>query len=288
MTADDAAPPTLHTRVESWECDFNGHWNARYYGRSFQMACENVAAAASGQNPGLAAIAVRHIRFHRELHVGAAVELRSARIADGEHAGAVVHWLSSEGRLSATALDFPGLGGERLPAASSESAAVAFPRGLPASARLSEDASAATAYQAETGPVRPMELDHGGALLFEDVIRRVALSSHGQLARLGFTGAFVKDSGVNRMVVETRVTPQGRCAPGKPLRVRSRLTAVAEKSFATRHRLETAEGETIALVEHTLVAVDLKSRRAVEVPAFLRDLGGAGGEDARTPSNEES
>jgi acyl-CoA thioesterase FadM len=43
-----AGRATFHTRVESWECDFNGHWNTRYYGRAFQAAAE-VAAALDGR-----------------------------------------------------------------------------------------------------------------------------------------------------------------------------------------------------------------------------------------------
>jgi hypothetical protein len=36
--------PTLHTRVESWECDFNGHWNTRHYAqRGGRRHCHGIA-----------------------------------------------------------------------------------------------------------------------------------------------------------------------------------------------------------------------------------------------------
>lgn len=59
MIADEIGTATLHTRVESWECDHNKHWNARYYARSFQMAAETVAALAGRENYGLSVIAAR-------------------------------------------------------------------------------------------------------------------------------------------------------------------------------------------------------------------------------------
>ena len=77
MIASEFGEATLHSRVEGWECDHNKHWNARYYARSFQMAAETVAALAGRDNLGLSLIGARHIRYHRELLVGAAVEVRS-------------------------------------------------------------------------------------------------------------------------------------------------------------------------------------------------------------------
>src|SRR5690349_20111893 len=98
---------THHTRVESWECDFNHHWNAGYYWRSFQLAAERVVTLDGSENPGAMAITTRNVRFHRELFVGAAVEVRSATIGTGDHKGAVVHLLFSKGAIAAIALDVP-------------------------------------------------------------------------------------------------------------------------------------------------------------------------------------
>lgn len=42
----DTGRPSHHTRVERWECDWNDHWNARFYVRSFQATVETVAGKA--------------------------------------------------------------------------------------------------------------------------------------------------------------------------------------------------------------------------------------------------
>ncbi len=202
--------PTLTSRVESWECDFNDHWNARFYGRSFQLAAERVATLAGGPNPGMALLAARSIRFHRELFVGTAVDVRSARIADGPWAGAVLHLLSGGGRLSATALDRPGVGGDRLPAVASAAVSLAVPRALATPPPDGEDAEVV-----ETGPVRPAEFDHTGAIVHEELVRRSAVGLHRPLDRLGFTPGFTRETGIGRMAVEGRVSPSGRCASGR-------------------------------------------------------------------------
>lgn len=52
MQPDEGSVATLHSRIESWECDYNGHWNARFYGRSLQLAAEGIATASRGAKPG--------------------------------------------------------------------------------------------------------------------------------------------------------------------------------------------------------------------------------------------
>jgi acyl-CoA thioesterase FadM len=44
-----------------------------------------------------------------------------------------------------------------------------------------------------------------------------------------------------------------------------------QQRLSTQHRLQTDAGETVARIEHGIVAVDLKARRAVDLPDFLRD-----------------
>jgi len=258
--------------VESWECDHNKHWNARYFARSFQMAAETVAAIGGCDNRGLGLIETRHLRYHRELFVGAAVEVRSVRISEGEHAGAVAHLLSCEGLLAATALDLPGTGAQGLPAVSPDQVVVAFPRGLVGGTIDEWNGSSPGDFIAETGPVRPTDIDHTGALLFEEIIRRVAFASHIQLAKLGLSADYTNETGIGRMAVESRVRPSGVCKPGALLRAKSRIVSFATKSFATNHRLETHVGELMALVDLQVVTVDLATRKAVAVPNFLQIL----------------
>lgn len=268
MNVSELGHTTLHTRVEQWEADFNNHWNLRFYVRSFQLAAETVTTLAGGVSPGASLIRCRHMRFHRELFANAPVEVRSMTVADGPHAGATVHVLASEGRLSATAMDSVDGPGTELPAFSSETLAFALPRGI-----SGEPASSNAAPWTEPmpmGPTRPAEYDHTGALLWEEVIRRLAFTSHLHIARVGYTPAFVQQSGINRMSVEMRIDRLGEVPVGSCLLAESRLVAVGGKSFSTEHRIESDSGIPLALVRQNLLAVDLSTRRAVEVPEFLR------------------
>lgn len=78
---------------------------------------------------------------------------------------------------------------------------------------------------------------------------------------------------MGRMVVEMRTTWLGPAGAGAAIRARSWLTHAGGKSFASAHHLETHQGESIALVEMYLLAVDMNSRRATQVPHFLLAAG---------------
>ncbi len=265
MDVERLGKPTLQTRVERWECDFNDHWNVRFYVRSFQLAAEAIATAPGSVSAGAGLVPWRHLRFHRELFVNAPVEVRSARVADGLHQGAVVHFLSTDGRLAATAMD-PSASVD-LPWASAHDAALALPRGL---VHLAEAAVGNWTDLVSLGPIRPAEVDHTGALLWEELVRRLALSSHGHVASLGFSADFVAREGINRMSAEMRIDRMSEVSAGTCLWADTRLVSVRSKGFSTEHRICAADGTFVASIRQNLLTVDLKTRRAVEVPAFLR------------------
>ena len=262
---------TSHTRVEAWESDFNQHWNARYYHRSFQLASERVATLCGQENPGTGSIIHRVVRFHRELFIGTAVEVRSVRIDGGALDGSVVHILSGDGTVSATALDHTRYPCQVLPAVDAEELSWAMPRSSH-EVDMVWDPVAPDAVVSETGSVRREELDHQGILLMEHIIRRAGIAVHRQLARLGFTAEFTRATSVSRMAVELAVTPLEACQPGVPLIIKSRITRIREKSFSSIHLLETLDGRPAAKTVDSLVTVDLKTRRAVTVPEFIRSL----------------
>lgn len=209
---------------------------------------------------------MRHLRFHRELFVNAPVEVRSAVVADGQFQGAVVHLLGSEGRLAATSLERLPAAGTALPQVSAQALEMALPRSL--AAPSADKGGAAT--KIALGPIRPAELDHTGALLWEELIRRLALVSHQHVARLGFTQDFVRQSGINRMSVEIRVERLAEAVAGTCLRAQARLVDVGRKSFTTESHIETESGTLLVSIRQTLLVVDLTTRRAVEAPDLLR------------------
>lgn len=259
--------PSLHARVESWECDFNGHWNARFYVRSFQLAAETLPHLAGLTAQPSAFSPTRTIWFHQELFPGAVVKIRSARIADGPHAGATVHLLTGDGQLSATALDRGGVAIEGLPEVSGDQVKLAHPRSLNDDQGWTDGPGTSIC---EAGPIRPYELDHTGMLLTEDITRRGAFAIHSHVSALGLNADYLAKTGISRMSVETRIRPLAPLPAGTPLRVRSRISHRAVKSFRMAQILESHAGEPVAFIEHSLLTVDLNTRRAVELPQFLR------------------
>ena len=261
--------PTYYSRVERWECDYNNHWNARFYGRSFQMAAEALATTPGAPGPGGAITPLRHLRFHRELFVSAPVEVRSARLAGGPQDGAVVHLLMSGGEISATALDLTPQPAADLPEVTPEEVPLALPRGLGTTPMRDWPDAGAHDVTVPLGPVRPSDLDHTGALLFEQIIRHSSVSSHAQLNHLGFTPEFSNRTGINRMGVEFLVSRGAAPLAGRPLFATSRLQAIKGKSFWAVHRVIDDMGEAVATIEQCLLTVDLNTRKAVAVPEFL-------------------
>jgi acyl-CoA thioesterase FadM len=268
MDVDGLGRVTLQARVERWQCDFNDHWNARFYVRTFQLAAEAIATRAGTVSPGARVVPIRHMRFHRELFANAPVEVRSAMVADGPHKGAAVHLLASDGRLAATALDWPAPEQANLPLARAKDLALALPSGSPFV--TADTANAGWPSPVPLGPIRPSELDHTGALLWEELIGRLALTSHRHITQLGFTPAFVGQSGINRMTAEMRVERHAEVPVGTCLQANTQLVAVGRKSFSTGHRIESDTGVLLAAIRQNLRVVDLKTRRAVELPDFLR------------------
>lgn len=206
------------------------------------------------------------------LFTSAPVEVRSARVAGGEFDGALVHLLTSDGNFAAAALDRHDTDLGDLPEIQSDRLGVALPRGIDGEPFEQGWNSDPKDQVLELGPVRPNELDHTGALLTEDIFKRAALASHHQLTAIGYSPDFVKETGISRMSVENKFTRHGDPVPGDLIQCRSRIAAVGSKTFNVRYQLQVVGKEAIATVEQCFIAVDLNSRRAVEVPTFLHDL----------------
>lgn len=267
--------PTFFTRAEAWECDHNQHWNVRQYLRVFQQA-GFVASDMSGRPAGGAGY-TQHTRYHRELLETAPVEIRSATLADGDLAGATVHLLSSNGKLSATAIEQPGHAGGALPEVASAEVALALPRGVdgaphqPDNSPLPKDGRII-----EHGLVQPRETDHTGALAIDWMMGRIAAASNNLLAGLGFTPEFVRESGISRMGVETKITLHAPVPVGIRLCSVVHIATTGRKNMVLKHRFFTPDKMPVAAVDQSLVTVDMKTRRATVLPDFLREaVGGA-------------
>jgi acyl-CoA thioesterase FadM len=269
MDISQIGTPTYYTRVEAWECDHNQHWNVRQYMRVFQQA-DFVTADICGADPIAGPIA-QHTRYHRELVQTAPVEIRSAILGDGAFAGAVVHLLSSEGRLAATALTQTGHARSGLPLVSAADVALALPRGI--SGEMHKPATAPKGRHIyEQGIVQPRETDHTGALGIDWLMGRIAAASNDFLAGLGFTPTFVRDSKISRMGVETKITVFAPIPVGTRLQSVVGISHVGSKNMILAHHFFSPGGTPLAQVDQSLVTVDMTTRRATELPEFLRNV----------------
>ncbi|MGC3987320.1 MAG: acyl-ACP thioesterase [Pseudorhodoferax sp.] len=279
MAPDGTGYVSHTTRVDAWECDHNGHWNTRFYMRAFQNAAETVALLDGNGNPGAATIHARHVRFHRELLRGDPVRVRSAAIQGGRWDGAIVHLLESDGSLSATALDLPGPAGRHVPQWPEEAVASALPRGLVHDVPDAHHARQARQARpdgrsANLGILRPDAYDHTGALMFDELFRYIGYAAHDHHTALGYSPRFTAQTGLGRMAVEVRTTLLGQAPAGMAIRSHSWLLQAQDKSFSSAHYLDTLQGDPIAMVEMCLLSVDMNSRRATQVPDFLRTAAG--------------
>ena len=256
---DKSGRPTLVSRVDAWECDFNGHMNSRFYCRAFQYA-EQVARASDGDMPKH-----WHLRFHGELLSGDPFAVRSFDASSTVRHSATAHVLECEGKLAATALSFGQGAAKDLPALPQEAAQIAFPKGLtgpPITPEWFKD----DARLAELGPLEREDTTEAGVLSFWRVMARATPAIHHHDHALGFSPTLMTDQGITRMLVELRVTLQGAALPGTLVRVASRTVSAAGKRFIAAHRLKNHEGTTLAIIECCTLAVDTRTRRAVALP----------------------
>lgn len=261
--------PVLHSRVESWECDYNGHWNTRFYGRAFSAAAEVIQQQSEiwSFNPPF----TRHIRFHRELFSSATVAVRSGRFTTSVDQEAVTHFLLSDRQISATALDYvtdaPGL-----PSLSEQEVALALPRGIDPANQARWLQMSSTGIETLLGPVMPADVDHRGDLHFERLLSYGSIASNHQMEMSGFTPEYADQQKINRMAVELRVCSYHSPTVGTCLRSVSHMIQSSPKSLNAHHRIETLNGALVATQEYCLLMVSNETRRAVPVPALFAGL----------------
>ena len=259
--------PTLHARAEAWECDFNGHWNTRYYCKAFQTAA-TVALHLEGLEP--ASVPQRHLRFHAELHSGDPITIRSFDLTGGDQP-VTAHVMSCFYRVVATALDTGMPRNRALTTLALEVAKPALPRGVsgPVTPAWEPDAERDLIY--ELGPVTAEELHPDGTMLPWHAVARMSNGSHHHDLTVGFTLELMKDEAIGRMLAEMRCTRLDPVQPGDFLRCVSRMTSAKGKAFTTAHMLRTHRGTPVAMFELCTLAVDMKSRRAMDLPVFVLD-----------------
>lgn len=251
-------PETLRTAVDTWQCDYNNHLNVQFY---FGFFDEAAAFFAVAEDRAPVEHATRHVRYHAELASGDAVSVTSERI--GDHA--VVHrlWAADTGRLSATALDTFGAGLDGVPEEAAPRSLPAVPAGPDAMGdRLAEG-------RAVVSCMSVVEAGHCDARGMTDRwhIARFSSAAPTMWAFAGFGKDVQRERGLGTVAVEMKLTPIRRPRPGDLLVNVTAPVAHARKTVTFRHALvDRRTGAVAAMGEVTALLMDLKARRAVDLP----------------------
>ncbi len=261
--------------VNTWECDENSHWNVQYYFRAFQQAREVFLAEFS---PGTIRTAPElfHVRYLRELPAAQSVLVKSGVIEGGSHDGWLVHLMenSETGQLSATCLDKFRADGAYPGRVNHTQIDRAMPRGLAHEPPVPEDLEAllagGDAIVSHKSVVRPFETNHEGNILFHAIVSRFTDCASHVWNHVGLTTDWLEQNNCGRVAVETKLTRIEPVQAGNAVRIVSRVTGLAEKSFAIIHQLEDLRsGKPLALGEVRCVIMDLDTRKVITVPDIM-------------------
>lgn len=285
----------VRSSVQTWECDQMGHMNVQFYVAKADEGLAAVAAAlglsARAQGSDRAALIPRehHIRFHRELRPGAPYAMTAGVLAaksEGlivyqEMANVATNTIAATFVARAEWADAAVRGGLPLPViAVAKAGALGVdlpehgkPRGLdmgpPRRAPSLKEADAMGLMTTLRGTVQPDHCDALGYMLtrhymgrVSDAIPNLIAQTRGEDRSSGTTGG---------AALEYRFVYRTPAREGDLLVVKSGLKSVSAKTYVWCHWLFDGEsGDCFATAEAVAIAMDLATRKAIEIPPAMR------------------
>ncbi len=279
--------------VSAWECDENDHLNVRFYVGKANEGLPFVLSAMGYGPERLASLRARpriraqHMRFLREARkatpllvlsgIARADATRLAVYSEVRHSltEAVLATLVSDVELegidgAALALDAPAA------ALCCEIPAHGAPRGLDPRVVVPprrEELAGRGFVEIARGRVRPAECDADGELEPFQVVGRVADGVVNLIARYQTEEELARRSeGLEgSALVEFRTTHRAPLRVGSLFTVHSGLAAVGSKTFHPVHLVyDETSGACVAVCEGVAVTMDLRARRATDLPEARR------------------
>ena len=264
--------------VNTWECDENAHMNVQFYFAHFDAAGRQFEQSAGLDG---AERKVRHVRYHAELRAAESIVIKSAIVPGGPHPVTVVHEMHElvSGRLAATALDSYRPADTFVPdqrytisdipeAAMPHSFQAAPQTGEPRSQELL-DAGGAVTFR---GALHPLQADCSGNALDQTFISCVSNGAPHAWEHGGLSARWLAEQGFGRVAVEMKLSCVNGLKAGDLVHMITRFTGASRKAFTFSHYLFDSRSDRLgAVVEAAGLAMDLATRRAVELPQEVGD-----------------
>ncbi len=262
---------TQRSFVNSWECDENAHMNIQFYWKRFGDAAQIFFHLNTSH---LQSWVDRHVRYHSELMMGSNTIVRSARTFQENK---VVHHLinGDTGDLSATAIDlYPAALAGAAPALN-QIPADSEARSLPHAPLLPFDTQATIRNGSGLVSLRcvvaPMECDAQGVLLDQYHVARFSDAASHLWQHLGVSRQWLRQSNLGTVAVEMKASRHDEARVGVMLEVVTWVEEIRAKTLTFRHQVsDMATGRPLYSGAVTALLMDLKTRKAVELPDIMR------------------
>lgn len=283
--------------VQTWECDQMGHMNVQFYvakadeGLSALGGHLGLSPRAQGNDRATLVPREQHIRFHRELRPGAPFAVQ-AGVLLARSEGLVVYEEMQNVATGTVAATFVTRaewtdqavrgGGLPLPVAAVAKAApvmIDLPaHGQPRGLELTPPRPAPTLAEAETlglmttfrGAVLREYCDTHGYMLPRHYMGRVSDAIPNLIAQT--RGEDRSTSSTGGAALEYRLVYRVPAREGDLLILKSGLRSVSSKTYIWCHWLFDAEtGECFATAEAVAIAMDLTTRKAIDIPPGMRE-----------------
>jgi|CXWL01.1.fsa_nt_gi acyl-CoA thioester hydrolase len=281
--------------VQTWECDQMGHLNVQFYvaraddGLSALAAALGLSPRAQGSDRAMLVPREQHIRFHRELRPGAPYVVE-AGVLLAKNEGLIVYEEMKNiatGGVAATFVtraewaDTTMRGGLPLPITAVAKAAsfmVDLPaQGQPRGLELTPARPAPSLTEAEQlglittlrSTVLREHCDAHGYMLPRHYMGRVSDAIPNLIAQT--RGEDRSTSSTGGAALEYRFVYRMPAREGDLLILKSGLRSVSSKTYIWCHWLFDAEsGECFATAEAVAIAMDLTTRKAIDIPTDMR------------------
>ncbi|MEM1046562.1 MAG: thioesterase family protein [Pseudomonadota bacterium] len=287
---------TSKTFVNTWECDENNHLNVQFYFDRFEDADSHFRLLTGLDADRLGPRRTRHVRYHRESHVGDLQTVTSGVADASADTVSLVHVLTDEasGEISATALDvydppspLANALTADLPRLPDDLRATVMPRSFvdpaPACTATPEDILEAGGFTTARGRVLPAQCTAEGRMDDRFVIATLSNAASHVWEASPLTKDWLDANSYGRVAMEMRVVYGGAIPAGTLTHVVSKWMQAGRTVFSFRHHIfDARSGACRVIVDSAGLVMDLNKRKSVPLSedfrATLNSLAGCAAE----------